>query len=186
VKLNRRDFLKGLGAVAGSLLIPQVRTQAEAEKLVTPDHGGLLVPPEQRVALIDTFELSKPMWPGGIFISDELLADNVWGRSTANWYVNGENPAARDLPGYGLHPDAPMATIAYALRASGDRPATITLWALPGLRVRKVEGEPSINPAWEWFADRELPCHFTSSAEVFRYPNTPRSVRNGRSPFVKL
>ena len=215
MKLGRRDFLKGLGATAAALMLPRgLAGKSEAERLVTPERGGLLVPAEQRVALIDEFELSRPMWQGGIFVSDELRADGTpaigrwiseagrhpnrgqvfvsdelrtdFGKSMAHWYVNGENPAARDLPGYGLHPDAPMATIAYALRASGDRPATITLWALPGLRVRKVEGEPSINPAWEWFADRELPCHFTSSAEVFRYPNTPRSVRNGRSPFVKL
>jgi hypothetical protein len=163
MKLGRRDFLKGLGATAAALMLPRgLAGKAEAERLVTPERGGLLVPPEQRVALIDEFELSTPMWQGGIFVSDELRADctpvSQWmdAQTSRHWYVNGENPAARDLPGYGLTPDAPMATIAYALRASGDRPTNITLWGCAPLEVRPTirweEDEPFINPAWEWFA----------------------------------
>lgn len=194
MKLNRRDFLRGLGATAAALLLPRgLRDKAEAERLVTPDHGGLLVLPEQRVALIDNLGLHKPMWAGTnlagehkvyvsdllkfrdamvrttgreIWVSDELLADGGDGAShwieaqtRACWYVNGENPAARDLPGYGLTPDTPMSTIAYALRASDDRPATITLWGCAPMEARPtIVGEIDtsvINPEWEWVAKGE-------------------------------
>jgi len=201
MKLGRRDFLKGLGATATALMLPRgLAGKAEAERLVTPERGGLLVPPEQRVALIDEFELSTPMWQGGIFVSDELMADLVYSngfrkllercdqrmteirQARVTRYVNGENPAARDLPGYGLMPDAPMATIAYALQASGDRPATITLWALPVMRaVWREEGEPNprVNAGWEWVADQELPCQFTSSTRSTVTRTRPDQCRTG-------
>lgn len=149
MKLNRRDFLRGLGATAAALLLPRgLGDRAEAERLVTPDHGGLLVLPEQRVALIDEFELSTPVWAGtdvgtgrvygAIFgrpviaskcatmgeQDDIILAD--WREVFADlpslrppWYVDSTNPAARDLPGYGLTLKAPMATIGYAIKTRG-------------------------------------------------------------------
>ena len=61
VMLSRRDFLRGLGAVAGGLLVPK-QAKLEAERLVTPEHGGLLVGRHMSTRIIDNFGLRVPQW----------------------------------------------------------------------------------------------------------------------------
>lgn len=189
VKLGRRDFLKGLGATAAVLLVPRgLGETAEAEQLVTPDHGGLLVPPVLRGALIEEFELSKAMWSGADLVD---VASGFRGRA---YFVDSSNGELADAPDFGLSPDAPCASINYALSLCADR-ASDVIYVLPG----HVEGVTTENGLVLGHADTtirgvgndsqrpSIHVTFTECDTVFNYGWPLRPKREpGASPFVKL
>ena len=190
MKLGRRDFLKGLGATAAALLLPRgLASKAEAERLVTPDHGGLLMLPEQRVALIEEFELCTPMWKGGIFVSDELLADSV---DVSPWMEAQTKAVWREEDEPIVHAPIKWVTRGTIWSTSVPEPAE---WPAHLRQANLPAGWQYDDGSLCWnrcLTDAEMATlgnihvAFTESREVFSYPRNFRPVRDWRSPFVKL